>query len=451
MKTFFLSLLVFLLPLGSIHQTLGQKVSQHVVTVAGSEANQPNEVSVAINPQNPDNIVVVSMQRAFANGSPGITNYAYVTHDGGNNWKQVPHPNPDRRTQGDDAVVFSSDGTAYHSYISFTQLRADRPLNAANGIFATRSSNGGDTWSDPVPVVDHINTVEPFEDKPWITVDRQSASDHKGNVYVSWTRFDRYGSSAPSDSTQILFSRSTDGARNFLMPYDISDHGGNALDSSNTVEGAVPAVGPDGTIYVGWAGPRGIVVDRSTDGGLSFGKDIKVADNPGGWDMHVDGINRTNGLPVTAVDVSSSTHRGSVYINWVDQRHGDPDVYLAYSRDQGQTWSDPVRVNQDAIGNGKAQFFSWMSVDPATGHIYIAYYDRSGLPGTKTRLTLARSTDGGESFKEFSIDQEAFETRNDIFFGDYLGIDAYRDKVVVGYQYFSGPEELSVATAIFKF
>ncbi len=429
----------------------GQEASQKVVQVTGPEAKQPSEVSVAINPTDPDNMVIVSMQREFPDGESGITNYAYVTKNGGSDWEQVSHPNPGRRIQGDDAVVFSSDGIAYHSYISFTQLRADKPLNATNGIFVTRSDDGGLTWSEPTPVVDHLNTVVPFEDKPWLTVDRQAQSDHTGNVYLSWTRFDRYGSSDPSDSTQILFSKSTDGAKNFLMPYDISDRGGNAKDNSNTVEGAVPAIGPDGTVFIAWAGPRGIVIDRSTDGGNSFGKDVKVADNPGGWDMEIHGINRANGMPVTATDVSDGPHRGSVYVNWVDKRHGDPDVFLARSRDGGQTWSDPVRINNDSKGNGKEQFFTWMTVDPMNGDIYIVYYDRAGFEGTQTKLTLARSTDGGRTFTHHSIDQDPFTTNSDVFFGDYIGIDAYDGHVTAAYQHFTNGKTLAISAAIFKF
>ena len=30
----------------------------------------------------------------------------------------------------------------------------------------------------------------------------------------------------------------------------------------------MPAVGPDGEVYVAWAGPTGLVLDRSADGGI---------------------------------------------------------------------------------------------------------------------------------------------------------------------------------------
>ena len=264
-------------------QTVGMP-QQTVVQVTEPGFLAPAELSVAINPVDPEEVVIVSLA-AGPPGGPRITDYGYVSHNGGLDWATVPLPNPESRTQGDDAVTFDTGGTAFHSYIAFEGIRVERPEKAWNGIFVNRSADGGATWSQPVPVVDHINTVEPFEDKPWIVTDNAPESDHFGNVYVAWTRFDVYGSSNPNDSTQILFSRSLDRGESFSVPIRISDSGGDAKDSDDTVEGAVPAVGPDGQVYVVWAGPEGLVFDRSLDGGWTFGEDRVISRTPGGWDI----------------------------------------------------------------------------------------------------------------------------------------------------------------------
>ncbi|MBK7266279.1 MAG: hypothetical protein IPI12_08095 [Ignavibacteriales bacterium] len=39
----------------------------------------------------------------------------------------------------------------------------------------------------------------------------------------------------------------------------ISDKSGDCVDEDNTVEGAVPAVGPNGEVYVSWTGPYGLL------------------------------------------------------------------------------------------------------------------------------------------------------------------------------------------------
>ena len=62
-------------------------------------------------------------------------------------------------------------------------------------------------------------------------------------------------------------------------------------------------------------------------------------------------------------------------------------------------------MNDDPVGNGAAQFFTWMAVDPVDGSVNVVFYDRRDLAGTLTGLTLARSTDGGQTFVNHQIDQ----------------------------------------------
>ncbi|HXG65735.1 MAG TPA: sialidase family protein [Blastocatellia bacterium] len=424
--------------------------SHRIVRITGPDALNPCEVSIAINPANPNNIVGVSMQL----GKPGqarVSNYAYVTTDAGATWKTVAAQNPRSLAQGDDAVTFDSRGVAYRSYISFDGIRVQRPKRAFSGVYVSSSGDGGQTWNDPTPVVDHINTVTPFEDKPYLVTDNAPDSPHKNNVYLAWTRFDVYGSKDPEHFTYIYFSRSTDGGKSFMMPIRISDTGGDCVDSDNTVEGAVPAVGPKGEVYVVWSGPKGLVFDKSLDGGLTFGKDKAISPHPGGWDINVPGINRCNGMPVTKVDLSNSPRRGAIYVNWIDERNGDPDVFVMSSPDGGETWSAPARVNDDARGNGKAQFFTWMAVDPADGSVNVVFYDRRDQEGTKTGLTLARSTDGGKTFVNYKINQEPFACNEKVFFGDYTGIDAYNGLVTPIYTHFVSEKDLAVSVALFRF
>ncbi len=165
---------------------------------------------------------------------------------------------------------------------------------------------------------------------------------YKGNIYMTWTEFDDYGSSNPNDSSRIRFSRSTDRGLNWTNAITISDVSGDCIDEDNTVEGAVPCVGPNGELYVSWAGPLGLMFDKSTDAGNTWGTDTFVSDIPGGWDYSVTGIYRANGLPITACDTSQSPYRGNIYINWSDQRNGtgNTDIFLSKSTDGGNTWSD---------------------------------------------------------------------------------------------------------------
>src|SRR5437660_1118959 len=424
--------------------------AQKVFRVSDPDEINPAEVSVAINPKNADNIVGAS----FAAGRPPRARYGsynYVSMDGGKTWKTVPVEDPKGLTQGDDVVYFSSDGIAYHAHLSFVGIRVARPPRAESGMLVESSSDGGLTWNHSVPAINHENSVIPFEDKPGIVVDDAPVSKFKSNVYMAWTRFDVYGSSDPDCHSHIYFARSTDGGKTFSMPMKISDGAGDCRDTDTTVEGAVPSVGPNGEVYVVWAGPLGLVFKKSTDGGLTFTKDKVIQQMPGGWDFSVVGLERANGMPVTSVDVSNGPNKGTLYVNWIDARNGDPDVFVASSRDGGETWSAPARVNDDPLKNGKVQFFTWMSVDPVDGSVNIVFYDRRDTEGALTRVILARSVDGGRTFINHRIDQPAFACDPKVFFGDYTGISAFNGRVIPIFMHFDEAKKLAVSVALFHF
>jgi hypothetical protein len=419
-----------------------------VVRVSPDEAKGAVEVSVAINPTDPDHMIAASIARMKQH--PDITNFAYVTTDAGRSWKTVPRENPHKVQQGDDAVTFLPDGLAVHGFISFTGIRQPRPKRAHSGI-VTSTSRDGITWNAQVPVVELFNSVEPHEDKAWLKADWSTDSPHRGNLYVAWTKFDVYGSSNPEHKSRIYFSRSLDSGKSFAVPHRISDQPGDAQDKSDTVMGACPAVGPQGDLYVVWAGPKSVFFAKSTDAGVRFGKNTVISDCAG-WDFPIKGLGRASGLPSIGVDITKGKDRGSIYVAWADTCHGDADVFLIVSRDGGEAWSKPARVNCDPQGNGKEQWFPWLAVDPVDGSVNIAYYDRAAQPGTLTDITLARSTDGGRSFTHYKLNPDAYDLSKLGFFGDYLGIDTYGGRVAVLWMHpLDATKKLGISSAVLDF
>src|SRR5499427_3370066 len=122
---------------------LAQTVSgQSVVRVSDADAINPAEVSIAINPKNPDNVVGAS----FAQGRPPRARYGsynYSSMDGGKTWRTIPVADPKNLTQGDDVVYFGNDGTAYHTHLSFDGIRVAHPRRAETGILIESSADGG--------------------------------------------------------------------------------------------------------------------------------------------------------------------------------------------------------------------------------------------------------------------------------------------------------------------
>ena len=72
------------------------------------------------------------------------------------------------------------------------------------------SFDGGISWPERTRVIEHLNTPDPMEDKPYVVTDNSPESPYFGNLYLAWTHFDKYASKNPADSSQIYFSRSTD-------------------------------------------------------------------------------------------------------------------------------------------------------------------------------------------------------------------------------------------------
>lgn len=403
MKKYYQLILLFLL------FTFNSFSQYQNVRVDAANSNQPEEVSIAINPINPSNIA------AAAN-----INHFFRSSDGGLTW-QTSFLSSSFGVWGDPSVIYDELGNLYFGHLSNPPL----PGYWIDRIVVQRSTNNGINWNDGAGV----GFLSPKnQDKEWLGVDMHSPL-YKGNIYMTWTEFDNYGSSSPNDSSRIRFSRSTDRGLSWSDAITVSDISGDCIDEDNTVEGAVPCVGPNGEVYVSWAGPLGLMFDKSTNGGTNWGTDIFVSTIPGGWDFAVPGIYRCNGLPVTACDTSQSPFRGNIYINWSDQRNGtgNTDVFLSKSTDGGNTWSAVKKVNDD--NTTRHQFFTWMTIDQTTGVLYFVFYDRRNTSNNFTDVYVARSTDGGETFENFKVSESSFNPSSSIFFGDYTNITAMNKMV----------------------
>ena len=191
----------------------------------------------------------------------------------------------------------------------------------------------------------------------------------------------------------------------------------------------MPAVGPLGQLYVTWVGKEGLYFTRSNNGGGKWSKPKVISTVPGGWDYPIPGISRCNGLPITTCDISNGPNKGTIYINWSDQRNGAPntDIWLIKSTDGGSTWSQPARVNDD--NSNRHQFLTWMTVDQTNGYLYFVFYDRRNYTDNQTDVYMARSTDGGQTFVNFKISETPFTPSPGVFFGDYNNITAHNNVV----------------------
>ncbi len=369
----------------------------------------PCEPSIVIHPKNPKKIMAAV-----------ILDKVYTSNDGGYTWEKE-NLESSMGVFGDPCLVANSKGDFYYLHLSNPSGLGWSDDGILDRIVCQRSKNMK-KWSDGAGI--GLNGSKD-QDKEWAVTNPEN-----DDIYVTWTQFDKYDSSAEGDSTVILFSKSDKCAKEFSAPVRISQLAGDCLDDDETTEGAVPAVGPNGEIYVAWAVNNMIYFDRSFDGGDTWlENDIEAGEIVGGWALEIPGISRCNGMPVLKCDLSESENRGRLYINWTDQRNGtdNTDVWLIYSDDKGNTWSDPIKVNQDEAE--RHQFFTWFDIDSSSGSIYCIYYDRRNTEGNATDVFLSASHDGGLNFKDYKISSSSFTPNSKIFFGDYNNISASKGHV----------------------
>jgi hypothetical protein len=410
-------------------QTLSKAPGAEVVSLTPIPGSF-TEPAVAVNPNNPQQVVAVFQDNAHASYS----------QDAGRTWQAAEGvASQNYRVSGDVSTTYDNLGHALICYIAFDKLGTFNYWghNASrNGVFVRRSLDGGKTWEKQVAVSEYPSEPGiPFEDKPSIVSDATSdnhtsdshtsdshtsgtnKSRHAGNLYVGWTRWTLTGS-------EIVLSRSTDDGQTWSKPIEIERHPGLPRDDNGAAEGFAGAVGPDGRLYAVWSQDNDILLATSKDGGKTFSR-ARAVIHTAPIMFAVDTLERANGFPQIAIDPRSRR----LYVTWSDYRNGDLDVFCSTSTDGGKKWNEPARVNNDPIHDGADQFFQWLAVDPMDGAANVVFYDRRGDPGNRTQtVTLARSTDGGRAFQNYAWTIDPFEAGG-VFLGDYSGIAASGGRV----------------------
>ncbi len=199
------------------------------------------------------------------------------------------------------------------------------------------------------------------------------------------------------------------------------------------------ALVPPGGVYITWTDGSSLYVDASTIAGAPFGV---LTGGAGPVVMPITpvppvinpGINAAPTATI-AVDNGSGPCAGMVYVAYADMSSGDLDIWFMSSPTGAPgSWSPPVRVNQDPVGNMLDQWAPEMYVDTATGEIRIVYYSRRNDPASPNVLVetwASSSFDCGVTWTDCLISNAGPTPPVSTFgmppapqyFGDYLGAD----------------------------
>ncbi|MBI5661098.1 MAG: T9SS type A sorting domain-containing protein [Ignavibacterium album] len=356
-----------------------------------SNVNQ-SEVFITAHPTNPDVLFASANTIVFVPFfvSEGI----YVTTNGGNNWFGSDTCNGPNISfhQGDPGVSIDR----YGRFI-LTRL-GKQPFY---GIYSHYSTDNGINWSPQKTI-----TSEGEFEKASIVSDNNPTSPYYGRTYATWVKL--------SGTFPVEFSFTDDISQSWNQILTINSF-------TQRSSGADIEIGNNGEVFIAYA----LVSDISpfNETAISFAKSI---DGGTTWSVMnnvfpINGINgtlpqksniRVNGLPRIAVDKSNSSNRGTIYIVTTQKNlapaGSDPDIILYKSTDNGLSWSGGIRVNQDALNNGKTQYFPAIDVDQYGG-INIIYYDDRTTTNDSASVFLSRSTDGGLTWSDFNISDHNFK------------------------------------------
>jgi len=404
------------------------------VDVSRRSGNE-SETTIAVNPTDPRNIVIVSNI-----ARPPVGMFEGVSSDGGATWTTSIIGNGDNLGVAccDPSLSFDATGNLFLTYLirgPQNEFPPEVPValstdgGASFQVIATIARPPGLTGSILARGANGRGVFR-YVDQPTITTGA-------GTV---WVVFNAGGPIVASGAPVTGF-----GQVGAFTPAEIAP---NTRDCSY---GDV-AIGPAGqVIQVCQKGQSGqgdgklfVNVDPDGLGPQPFGPGRFITQtHVGGFDyippQQERSVDAEAGL---AWDRTGGAHAGRVYLVYTFERQNESDnmdILVCFSDDQGAHWSAPIQVNDDATAS--TQFLPKISLDPTTGDLAVTWHDAredlgdlgpgdtDGIPDDDAELWGAFSTDGAATFSSnMRISagvSNATDSGNGIDYGDYIGLSFY--------------------------
>jgi len=375
-----------------------------------STINQ-SESHIAVNPTNPNNIVVV----AITIPPLGVINIgAFYTTDGGQSWSGNEDITTENAGAGDPVIAFDGTGIAYCLY----QVRTLQQL------VLKKSTDGGATWNIQ-GTISFTNDL----DRPWMVISENPDATGVYEIYVTITDIN-----PGTSQNKIKLYKSSNGGTSFTNIYTFGT-------GTPQLHGSSIALGPNGEVWVAYAeinsstfGVTTIRVEKSTNGGQTFSQDAaftvsQIGSRIGTEYYLKNGQIRADSYPRIAVDRSPNpSTSGTVYVTWANKAvlpATDANIRMVKRTPSG-TWST-TDVAQGTVD----EWAPAIGVGPDGARHMLWYEGVSNSDEIKIHLLSRNAADTQNLVNTFVGVVPAFQINNSYkpFLGDYFGVTGWYEKV----------------------
>jgi BNR repeat-like domain len=415
----------------------------------------------------------------FYDPEQGLSGYSYSI-DGGNTWIDgggVPPVGDGDQLFGDPVVVVHNASQNFWYASIYVNAQGIQSMSVNKGHFVTapptRTESISNTrclnhpelyqvpdppkvvqeriqWDPPVQTVELAGTCHPVPnvppappgthiecdalDKEWLYV-----SQSTGELYMTYTRF------TPEGETPIEMVKSTDGGATWSLPSvivpNLADAFNQATQIVQTSTGrlVVTWVARTFSLITGAETENRIEYATSDDDGATWSpRKVIAVVNP---QSEPPGYNRGRSSILNAPYLNYGN--GKLYVTYFNGKNPLPianvrpagDILVSRSTDDGVTWDNPVKVNDDP--GTTSHVFPTLQVDKQ-GQVYVGWTDRRNDPVNNllTDVWANVSKDGGVTYGPDRVQTDVATTwfvRRDAApnFGDYNSSELLGDNQFV--------------------
>lgn len=400
--------------------------------ISGAQTTPRSESDIRVNFADTTKII------AGSNDTSGGAQAQFYSTDSGGSWNQTTLPiNADDNMHSDPCVDWTSDGTAWALTIGIDATQTKLHIRCY------KSTDNGASWKYDADA----SGKQTSTDKPMMWIDHSPSSPHKDNIYAIWHNDD-----------PVFVNRRTGPKGAWQAPIQISgaETKGTGIggDIKTNSDGDVFAFWPDTVIAPTNANPNpatqgALFVSKSTDGGATFGKPVKIAATFDSYDIGIPSFAIRRALIYVSGGAYKTAMKDLVYAIWTDQEkdpgtannhNNEPDtdatsslktrIWFSRSTDGGASWSKPVMINNQASKND--QYNPKLAVDESTGQLVVVYYDTvADTKRLKTDLWMQTSEDDGVTWSDpvkvttAQTDETDASADTGNQYGDYNGLSGY--------------------------